>query len=227
MNSPDTGGRRKWLPSPAMAIALLALVMAMGGTAGALSGKFSVKRNDIAPKAVSTNQIAGKAVSTAKLKKSAVRSNQIGDRSVGSYKLRLNGIATAAGESSTTSQQPVELGGPSATVKVPQGAMVAIQAEASIRATGNNQGRVFLTEPTVLPNPGQVLSSGSTANFQTKYSTPGTNASGAADGVNNKFRAGWIVMPSTPGTKTFSLRYSTTGGTAIFKDRKLTVTVIR
>jgi len=210
-----------------MVIALLALIMAMGGTATALSGKFSVKRNDIAPKAVSTNQIAGKAVSTAKLKNSAVRSNQIADRSVGSYKLRLSGSATTLGEASTTSKVPVDLGGPSVSVKVPEGAMVAIQAEAAIRATGNAQGRVYLTEPTLVPTPSQLLGSGSTNDFTTRYSVPGTSASGATDGVASKVRAGWIVMPSTPGVKTFSLRYDTTAGTAIFKERRLTVTVIR
>lgn len=214
MNSPT---RRRWLPSPSIAIAILALVMAMGGTATALSGKFSVKRDDIAPKAVSTNQIAGQAITSGKIK----------DRQVGSYKLRLSGTATALNESSTTSQAPVDLGGPSVSVKVPEGAMVAIQAEAAIRATGNATGRVYVTEPTLAPTPAKILGSGSTADFQTKYSVPGTSSSGADDGVASKLRAGWIVMPSTPGTKTFSLRYDTTGGTAIFKDRRLTVTVIR
>jgi len=214
MNSPD---RRRWLPSPAMAVAVLAMVLALGGTATALSGKFSVKRDDIAPKAVATSKLAGKAVTSGKIK----------DGNVGSYKLRLNGSSAVLGESSTTSQTPVDLGGPTVTVKVPEGAMLAIQAEASIRATGNAQGRVYLTEPTLVPTPAQVLASGATANFQTKYSTPGSSASGADAGVASKVRAGWIVMPSTPGTKTFTLRYDTTGGTAIFKERRLTVTVIR
>lgn len=222
MNSSQ--GRKRWIPSPAMVIAMLALIVAMGGTATALSGKFSVKRNDIAPKAVSTNQIAGKAVSTAKLKNAAVGSNQLRDRSVGSYKLRLSGSSTALGEASTTSKVPVDLGGPSVSVKVPEGAMVAIQAEAAIRATGNAQGRVYLTEPTLVPTPAQLLGSGSTNDFTTKYSVSGQ---GATDGVASKVRAGWIVMPSTPGVKTFSLRYDTSAGTAIFKERRLTVTVIR
>jgi len=214
MSSPN---KRRLLPSPSIAIAVLALIVAMGGTATALSGKFSVKRDDIALKAVSTNQLAGQAVTSGKIK----------DGQVGSYKLRLNGTATALNESSTTSTVPVDLGGPSVSVKVPEGAMIAIQAEAAIRTTGNNTGRVYLTEPTLAPTPTKVLGSGATADFQTKYSVPGTAASGADDGVASKVRAGWIVMPSTAGTKTFSLRYDTTGGTAIFKDRRLTVTVIR
>ena len=213
----NSSSKRRWLPSPSMIVAVFAVVLAMGGTATALSGKFSVKRDDIAPKAVSTDKLAGKAVSTGKIR----------DGSVGSYKLRLNGRSAVPGESSTTSQTPVDLGGPSATVKVPSNAMVAIHAQAAIRSTGNNTGRVYLHEPSMLPLPVKILGSGATPDFQTKYSTPGTSASGADDGVSNVARGGWIVMPASPGTKTFSLRYDTSGGTAIFKDRQLTVTVIR
>jgi hypothetical protein len=213
----NSSKRPRWLPSPAMGVALLALVLALGGTATALSGKFSVKRNDIAPKAVSNSKIAGKAVTSGKIR----------DKSIGSYKLRLNGISHVPGESSTTSQVPVDLGGPNASVKVPSGAMVAIHARAAMRSTGSNTARVYLYEPTMIPKPVKILASGATPNFQTRYSTSGTSSSGADDGVVNVARGGWIVMPATPGVKTFSLRYDTSGGTAIFKDRQLTVTVIR
>ncbi|HRV59366.1 MAG TPA: hypothetical protein P5138_01935, partial [Solirubrobacterales bacterium] len=62
------------------------------------------------------------------------------------------------------------------------------------------------------------------SNFQTRFSTPGV---GAGSGVTNRVRAGWIVMPVSAGTRTFQLRYATTGGTAIFKNRVLRVAVIR
>lgn len=219
--------KKRWLPSPSMVVAVLALVLALGGTATALSGKFSVKRNDIAPKAVSTSKLGNKAVSTAKIKKSAVHSKQIADGNVGPYKLRLNGSSVQLGEASTTSKVPVDLGGPAVSIKVPAGAMLAIQAEATMRSTGNNQAQVSLQEPTLVSKPVQLLSSGATANFQTRYSTTGTTASGADAGVTSRVRSGWIVMASTPGVKTFSLRYNTTGGTAIFKYRRLTVSVVR
>lgn len=215
-----------WRPTPAMAVALFAVFLALGGTATALSGKFSVKRDDIAPKAVSTDKLGGQAVTTKKIKPGAIYSKQIKDGNVGSYKLRLNGVSTVSAEGTTTSKVPVDLGGPNTTVKVPEGAMVAIQAEASMRATGNNTARIDLYEPSLIPNPVQIMSTGSSA-FQTIYSTPGTAASGADTGVNSRVRSGWIVMPSSAGTKFFSMRYSTTGKTAIFKNRKLTVTVIR
>jgi len=209
---PDRG--RGWrLPSPALLLSLLALFVALGGTATALKGKFSVKRDDIAPRAVNAG----------KIKKGAVNGNLISDRAIGPWKLRLGATAPLAGEASTTSTVPVDLGGPRATVKVPQGGLVAIQAEAAMRATGNNNvARVYLYEAGSVPNPVMIHRSQATGNFQFRTSLPGS-----ADGVTNRVRGGWIVMPVAAGTKTFELRYSTSGGTAIFKDRVLRVVVIR
>lgn len=204
-------GRRR-LPSPALVLSMLALFVALGGTATALKGKFSVKRDDIAPRAVDAG----------KIKLGAINGNHLADKSVGAWKLRLNSTAVASGEASTTSTVPVDLGGPTATVKVPEGGMVAIQAEAQMRATGNNAARVYLYEPTSVPTPVMIHRSEATANFQFRTSLPGSG-----DGATNRVRGGWIVMPVSAGTKTFQLRYSTSGGTAIFKDRVLRVAVIR
>lgn len=220
----NSSGRRR--PSASIAIALLALFVALGGTATALSGKFRVKRDDIAPRAVSTKQLAGKSINAAKLKPKSVRSAQIRDRSVGAWKLRLGSTAVTAGESSTTSKTPVDLGGPTATVKVPANGLVAIQAGATMRATGGNDAEVYLYSPTEVTNPVKILGSGSTE-FRTRYSVPGSTGSGSDTGVGNKVRAGWIVMPAAPGERTYQLRYSTSGGTAIFKDRRLSVVVVR
>lgn len=212
-----------WRPSPSMVVALFAVFIAMGGTATALSGKFSVKRNDIAPKAINKSKMADRSVGPHTIKKGSIYSSLIKDQQVGSYKLRLNGTSTVTAEGTTTSKIPVDLGGPNTTVNVPEGAMVAIQATATMRVTGNNVARVDLYEPSLLPNPVQIMSTGSNA-FQTNYTAPG---SGEASGVTGKVRSGWIVFPSGAGSKTFSMRYSTSGGTAIFKDRSLNVTVIR
>lgn len=217
------GNKPWWRPSPSMVVALFAVFLALGGTATALSGKFSVKRDDIAPKAVNKSKLADKSVVTHKIKPGAIYSKQIKDGVIGSYKLKLNGSSTVPAEGTTTSKVPVDLGGPNTTVKVPSGAMVAIQATATMRVTGNNTARVDLVEPTLLPNPVQIMSTGSSS-FQTNYTAPG---SGEASGVTGKIRSGWIVFPSSAGTKQFSMRYSTSGGTAIFKDRSLNVTVFR
>jgi len=219
----NRGTGRRRLPSPALILSALALFVALGGTATALSGKWSVKRDDIAPKAVGTKQIADRSVTAHKLHAGSVYSSQLADKVVGPWKLRLGSTAIAAGESSTTSTVPVDLGGPTATVQVPDGGMVAIQAEASMRSTGNNSARVYLYEPTAIPTP-VMINQTAADNFQLRISTPGV---GAGDGVTSRVRAGWIVMPVAPGTRTFQLRYATTGGTAIFKDRVLRVAVIR
>ncbi|MCB0831103.1 MAG: hypothetical protein KDB54_12330 [Solirubrobacterales bacterium] len=215
--------RRRQLPSPALILSMLALFVALGGTATALKGKWSVKRDDIAPKAVGTKQIGDRSVTAHKLHADSVRTTQISDKAVGPWKLRLGSAAVALGEASTTSKTPVDLGGPTATVQVPGGGLVAIQAEAAMRATGNNSARVYLYEPTSIPKPVMIHESGA-SNFQTRFSTPGV---GAGSGVTNRVRAGWIVMPVSAGTRTFQLRYATTGGTAIFKNRVLRVAVIR
>lgn len=211
----DAGKKRRRMPSPTMILSMLALFVALGGTATALQGKFSVKRNDIAPRAVDAG----------KIKLGAVNGNHIADRAVGPWNLRLNSTASAPSEASTTSTVPVDLGGPTASVKVPEGGMVAIQAEAWMRSTGNNNAaRVYLYEPAMVPVPVMIHRSEATNNFQFRASIPGP---GGADGVTNRVRGGWIVMPVAPGTRTFSLRYSTSGGTAIFRDRVLRVAVIR
>ena len=93
--------------------------MALGGTATALKGKWSVKRDDIAPKAVGTKQIGDRSVTAHKLHADSVRTTQISDKAVGPWKLRLGSAAVALGEASTTSKTPVDLGGPTATVQVP------------------------------------------------------------------------------------------------------------
>ena len=210
----NPGKRRRKLPSPALILSLLALFVALGGTATALKGKFSVKRDDIAPRAVDAS----------KVKLGSVNGKHLVNRLIGPWKLNLNSTATAPGEASTVSNVPVDLGGPTATVKVPEGGLVAIQAEAWMRSTGNtNAARVYLYEPAVVPNP-VLIHRTEANNFQFRASVPGA---GAGDGVTNRVRAGWIVMPVAPGTRTFSLRYSTSGGTAIFRDRVLRVAVIR
>ena len=84
----DAGKKRRRMPSPTMILSMLALFVALGGTATALQGKFSVKRNDIAPRAVDAG----------KIKLGAVNGNHIADKAVGAWKLRLNSTASAPSE---------------------------------------------------------------------------------------------------------------------------------
>ena len=66
-------GLKKRLPSPAMAVALVALFAALAGGAYAINvGKGAIKTRNIAKGAVKTNKIGNNAVTTAKLANSAV-----------------------------------------------------------------------------------------------------------------------------------------------------------
>lgn len=76
------------MPSPAMVVACLALVAALGGTAyAAFLPKNSVKSKSIAPKAVKTSDLANGAVTGEKLKAGAVGAGALTDGSVGNGKI--------------------------------------------------------------------------------------------------------------------------------------------
>lgn len=206
-------GRR---PSPAMVIALIALFAALGGTATALRGKNTVRSDDIAPGQVKTADIAAKAIRAAKIAPNAVDG----------FKTNLTKLRALGGEVSTTSPAAVDLGGPSVTVKVPKGALVAVLAEATMRVTGGgaqNEAQVRLFEPTALPTSPQILGTGSNS-FDTRFTAPGP---GNQSGAGGELRGGWLIFSAGAGSRTFSLRYSRAGGgTAIFQNPKLWVSVI-
>jgi hypothetical protein len=71
-------------PSPAMAVAFLALCVALAGTASALPGHNRVKKDDIAPSAVRSSDIAGNAIRTRHIKARNVTRSKIAKRSVDS-----------------------------------------------------------------------------------------------------------------------------------------------
>ncbi|HEX2129807.1 MAG TPA: hypothetical protein VHF58_11375 [Solirubrobacterales bacterium] len=74
-------------PSPALIVALIALVAALAGTATALPGKGSVDKNDIKKNAVKSKAIKNKAVKKADLKPGSVDGSRIADASVGAADL--------------------------------------------------------------------------------------------------------------------------------------------
>ena len=188
---------RKFRPSPAMLVAICALVLALTGSAVALKGKNSVKSNDIAPGAVKPADVELIKV----------------DGDIGPY--------------TTTSGPAADLGGPTVTVNVPRSGLVAVYARASgqINGGGNNSvAQVHLYEPTLLPGSPRVLEFQSETP-ELRVSTPGP---GEVDGTPTLTRGGWIVFPAEqPGTYTFSLRYSQSGGgTAQFSNIGLWVGVV-
>jgi hypothetical protein len=197
---------RRVRPSAAMVVAVIALVAALSGAAVALPGRNSVKSNDIAPK--------------------NVRLSDIARRSVDPFKTNVMRFDVLNSTVSTTSNAPVDLGGPNVTVKVPKGALVGIFAEVSLQVAGggqNSEARVHLLEPTILPNAPQIIG-GSTAQLNDHFTAPGP---GNQTGVSGQLRGGWLVFSPGAGPHTFSLRYSGAGGgTALFAAPKLYVTVM-
>ena len=190
---------KRRLPSPAMLVAICALVVGLTGSAVALQGKNSVKSNDIAP--------------------SAVKAADIHKLAVHPPALDLFKTKGLVGPLSTASKTPVDLGGPSVTVKVPQGGLVAIYARVTgqVNGGGNNaSGQVHLFEPTLLPAAPSIMTF-NTADPQIRYTVPGA---GDVGGVASPIRAGFLVFsPVSAGKYTFSLRYSNPGsGAATFNN---------
>ncbi len=92
---------RRFLPSPSMGVALLALAIALGGTAYAANkiGSNQIKKNAVTTakikgKAVKTGKIAGKAVTSGKLAKDAAKSGKIADEAVTTGKLGDGSVTT-------------------------------------------------------------------------------------------------------------------------------------
>jgi hypothetical protein len=198
--------RSNKLPSPGLLVGVIALVLALGGSALALPGTNSVKSNDIAKSAVKGTDIAAGAVKPADLDLVKV------DGDVGPY--------------ITTSGPAVDLGGPTVTVQVPETGLVAVYARGTGQVNGggaDHRAQVHLYEPTLLPGAPRVLEFDGTTP-ELRISTPGV---GNVDGTPTLTRGGWIVFPANAGTYTFSLRYSQAGGgTAQFSNTGLWVGVI-
>jgi hypothetical protein len=182
------------LPSPAMVVAIVALIAALAGSAVALKGKNSVKSNDIAPGAVKGPDIHNKAVKPPALNL-----------------FQTNGLV---GPFSTASPTPSDLGGPSVTVKVPRTGLVAVYARVTGQVNGGGQnaaGQVHLYEPTLLPGSPAIMTF-TGPEPQIRYTVPGQ---GDVGGVASPVRGGFLVFsPVSPGKYTFALRYSQQGGGA-------------
>ena len=194
------------LPSPGLIVAVVALVLAMGGSAVALKGTNSVKSNDIA--------------------KGAVKGTDVATGAIKAQDLDLIKVDGEIGPFVTASATPVDLGGPSVTVKVPETGLVAVYARATGQINGGGQNAlalVHLFEPTLLPGSPRVLQfDGATPEL--RITAPGT---GDLDGTPTLTRGGWIVFPANAGKYTFSLRYSQAGGgSATFQNTGLWVGVV-
>ena len=223
-------GLRVRRPSPATVIAAVALFIALGGGAYAAT---HLPHNSVGSKTIKNG-----AVKSPDIHNGTIRAHDIHANQVKTGKIK-NGAVTSAkanfissnfigGSNATTSNTPVDLGGPTVTVNVPAGGVVEIFAQAQIAQNGGGGGavgQVYLFEPNLLPTPSEILAHAG-PNLVTTYTSPGTND---ANGVINPARASWLtIVPPAPGRYTFSLRYAAPGGgTATFQNRALLVRVTR
>jgi hypothetical protein len=121
--------------------------------------------------------------------------------------------ARLAGPVSTGSASPVDLGGPSVTVHVGPSGLVAYWAQGELKSVGGGTAEITLIEPSGYA-PQITTTSSSYFNLHTD---PGS------DEGTFIFNTGLSTFYAGPGTKTFSLRYSDTGGTGFFKEVELVV----
>jgi hypothetical protein len=194
------------LPSPALLVAVIALVAALAGSALALPGSNSVKSNDI--------------------KRDAVKGPDIATGAVKPQDLDLIKVDGEAGPLPTASVPAIDLGGPSVTIQVPETGLVALYARGTGQINGGGQNalaQIHLFEPTLFPSAPRILEFDS-AQPQLRISAPGT---GDLDGAASLTRGGWIVFPADKGKYTFSLFYSVAGGgTGTFQNTGLWAGVI-
>ena len=82
-------------PSPALIVALTALVVAMSGAAIALPGKGSVGKNDIKNGAVTAKKIARGAIGSKQIKGKSIRGNRIKDGGIKAKQLAAGAVTAA------------------------------------------------------------------------------------------------------------------------------------
>jgi hypothetical protein len=211
-------------PSASMIIAATALFVALG--AGAYAAVSHLPKNSVGGNAIKAHGVKTRNYSKGSILGRFIKANQVKTPAIqnGAVKTAKTSFISSNSQSSsvsTTSAGPVDLGGPSVTVTVPNGGVVDLFAKSDISVTGSNTAKVDLVEPSLVPTPTTILASASTT-FQTNYTAPGTTA-----GVSTATRAGWVTLAPPPGQYTFSLRYETNGGTATFQNRTLLARVTR
>jgi hypothetical protein len=213
-------------PSASMIIAATALFVALG--AGAYAAVSHLPKNSVGGNAIKAQGVKTRNYSKGSILGRFIKANQVKTPAIqnGAVKTAKTSFISSNSQSSsvsTTSAGPVDLGGPSVTVTVPNGGVVDLFAKSDISVAGGGTpvAKVDLVEPSLVPTPTTILASASST-FQTNYTAPGTTA-----GVSTATRAGWVTLAPPPGQYTFSLRYETSGGTATFQNRTLLARVTR
>ena len=93
----DVSRKRAMLPSPAMVVAVIALVMATAGSAFAVKKSTEMPRNSVGSK-----QLKPKSVTTGKIANGAVKSSNIADKSLTGQDLNLGALGTVPSATDAT-----------------------------------------------------------------------------------------------------------------------------
>jgi hypothetical protein len=208
--------RRIWRyrPSAATAIALTALAVALGGVAYATIPDSNGTIHGCYQKTNGTLRVVDDGA-TCRQSEQALDWNQQGRPGPPGPPGSSVAYDEEAGEVTTNSLTPVDLGGPSVTVNVSQSGLIAVFARAEFR-----QGRVTLSEPTDFDPPLSLLANCCSLTFLRGWTETGTTA-----GTSDARRANRLILEATPGVHTYRLEYQAyaSDGTGRFRNRKLWV----
>jgi hypothetical protein len=138
------GSIRKLRPSPALFVALAALVMAMSGAAVALPGKNTVQKNDIENGAVTGKKIAKGAIGSAQIKGKSVRGNRLKDGAIKEKQLADNAVSGKKIADGAVGEKKIADGAVTAA-KVPDGGLSSKKISDYTVIAGASGGFVKLT----------------------------------------------------------------------------------
>jgi hypothetical protein len=200
----------RYRPSPATAIALTALLVALGGVAyatipdsnGTIHACYQKRNGDL--RVVQSSD-------DCRARERALDWNRQGRRGPPGSSVAYD---EKADEVTTDSLTPVDLGGPSVTVNVSQSGLIAVFARADV-----GSGRVSLSEPTDFDPPLSLLADCCSAPMREWTET------GTTSGTREKTGANRLILEATPGVHTYRLEYqaNASGSTGHFRNRKLWV----
>jgi hypothetical protein len=196
-------------PSPATAIALTALAVALGGVAYATIPDSNGTIHGCYQKNNGTLRVVDNGA-TCRNSERALDWNQQGRPGPPGSSVAYD---EEAGEVTTDGLTPVDLGGPSVTVNVSQSGLIAVFARAEV-----GSGRVSLSEPTDFDPPLSLLAD--CCSFTRTWTDRGTTA-----GTNHAREASRLILEATPGVHTYRLEYQAYASdrTGRFRNRKLWV----
>jgi hypothetical protein len=192
-------GILRYRPRPATAIALTALVVALGGVAYATIPDSSGTIHGCYQKGNGNLRVV-ESSSDCRSSEQALDWNQQGRTGPPGSSVVYD---EQAGEVTTDSLTSVDLGGPSVTVNVSQSGLIAVFARADLR-----RGWVTLSEPTDFDSPLRLLGDCCSLTPMRQWST-GTGA-----GTRDATAGTQLLLEVTPGVHTYRLEYQAYGSDA-------------